>query len=556
MRWVAVFLLSIAFLHSSSAAQEPKKEDDRPRLFRGGLIKRFEEMQERIKKDRESRRKDQEKERAGAVRERDERIRQLNERIEKELQRAGLDRNFDPFGVGRKKSDSSSTDKNPLSARKSSLAPRQDALAPNRPSTAFPDTPPAAGSNNSKVSLGVEVRPSGITSQGLMVDKVIRSGPAAAAGLRVDDRITSVGGSPIKKLDDLLQIMSAFEPGDRTEIEIVRKGKKEKLLVEFPGTNPAGNALAGNALAGKSPTQDSEELPLPQNANNRSNRPESRLSQSSGLPPILPLLQGPEQTNPAARNPQLGGARPETGNGVQGNKVQGNKVQAGIGVTAVAVDPILFERQQLSVRQGAYLEEIDKDSAAAKAGLKSGDVIIALDGRKVDSAVGMAELVQTYQPGDKAQILYYRQNRLKRTEIQMDAIPVARFQQPTKPIREADNLTNRSPSSSSRRNSILGELGQDFPRLKKVEEMIDRFGGNPRGEGRDKPGRLAAPGGAAENQPLESRRESKLENEVLSLRSRLKSQDRQIQELTEKLSLIEKLIAEKQSNQKKSDNRK
>lgn len=477
-------------LPHSMSAQE-KKQEDRPRLFKGGLIKRIEEMQEKIKKDREERQKEREK-----------------KELEKKRAEAARKK--------KKSSNPSTTIPASSSRRGTENEPRNTPLAPQlEPIPALDESP--------NVGMGIEVRSRGLSANGLIIEVVDKGGPADRAGLKVDDRITSVGGSTIKKNEDLRLIMSAFEPGDRTEVEFVRDGKKQSTLLEFPGSQPQAKksgGLALNAPQKNAPQRNAtsrggtEELPNPnQPALNRqpNKRAETPLANSNSTIPILPL-----------------------------QNENSKEFRSGIGVTAVAVDPLLFARQKLSVRQGAFLDEVSKGSAAEKAGLKTGDVVIALDGRKIDSAVGMAELVQSYRPGEKAQLLYYRGNRLMRTEIKMDAIPASEMEFPTKPV---NPVSQTARNNSPNRNSILGELSKEFPRLRKVEDLIEKFGGN------------AETGQPENNRPLNNRplnnrplnngrtlREIELENEVNSLRNQLKGQNRQIEDLTEKLNLIERLL--------------
>ena len=96
---------------------------------------------------------------------------------------------------------------------------------------------------------------------------------------------------------------------------------------------------------------------------------------------------------------------------------------------------------------------------------------------------------------------------------------------------------SRPATAPPQRKTILGELGNEFPRLKQVEDLIDRF--SPREA-------TPQPTVPAKLNPLDrSRREVELEDEVQLLRNRLRGQDQQIQDLTEKLNLIEKLLKEK-----------
>lgn len=489
--------LGIAFLillvSNSTTYSQQKKDEKRPRLFNGGLIKRFEDLQTKIKKEREEKRKAREKKEA-------EKKKAEAEKKSREKQLKQAQRNSTVRG-DQSRLQTARQDESDSSRRNEGLR-----LPQINASRLAPNSDPQSDSTSDKVELGLDVKPSGIGTPGLLVERIRRSGPAAAAGLQVRDRITSVGGSPIRKIDDLDLILSAFEPGDRTEIEFVRGGQKEKTLVEFPAQKQSGIASLNAPRS-----NNTEELPAP-GANPRgaqkSDTPRPSTDQSIR---VLPLVQGGAK----APNQSL------------------NQSRAGIGVTAIAVDPTLFARQNLSVRQGAYLEVISKGSAAEKSGLKPGDVVIAVDGRKVDSAVSMAELIQTYQPGESAQLLYYRGNRLRRTEIVMDRIADVAPRNVRPEL--ARNPNNRDPLGQPNRNSILGELSGEFPRLKRIDDMIERFSNQPN-----------TGGTGSSVQYNRSRRELELENEVNSLRQRLQGQDQQIKDLNQKLNLIEKLLKKNQ----------
>jgi S1-C subfamily serine protease len=66
---------------------------------------------------------------------------------------------------------------------------------------------------------------------------------------------------------------------------------------------------------------------------------------------------------------------------------------------------------------GVYVAEVMKDGAAAESGLKEGDVIVAVDGKKITKMSELQEATVKYRPGDKAIIGYIRDKKMKTTEI-------------------------------------------------------------------------------------------------------------------------------------------
>ncbi len=66
---------------------------------------------------------------------------------------------------------------------------------------------------------------------------------------------------------------------------------------------------------------------------------------------------------------------------------------------------------------GVYVAEVSEDGAAEEAGIKSGDVIISIDGKKITKMSELQEATTKYRPGDKALIGYIRDKKEKTTTI-------------------------------------------------------------------------------------------------------------------------------------------
>lgn len=66
---------------------------------------------------------------------------------------------------------------------------------------------------------------------------------------------------------------------------------------------------------------------------------------------------------------------------------------------------------------GVYVAEVVKDGAAESAGLKGGDVITSVDGKKITKMSELQEATTKYRPGDKAEIGFIRDKKVKTVTV-------------------------------------------------------------------------------------------------------------------------------------------
>ena len=73
--------------------------------------------------------------------------------------------------------------------------------------------------------------------QGVIITGVLQSGPAAKAGIRPGDLITSVAGKPISNVSELLSSVAALKPGTAAPFSVLRRDTKVEISVT-PGVRP------------------------------------------------------------------------------------------------------------------------------------------------------------------------------------------------------------------------------------------------------------------------------------------------------------------------------
>ena len=65
----------------------------------------------------------------------------------------------------------------------------------------------------------------------------------------------------------------------------------------------------------------------------------------------------------------------------------------------------------LGTMEGIYVAKVTEESAAEEAGLKEGDVIIAIDGKEMNKMADMQEYLAKKRPGDKVTVTYLRDKK-------------------------------------------------------------------------------------------------------------------------------------------------
>lgn len=87
----------------------------------------------------------------------------------------------------------------------------------------------------------------------------------------------------------------------------------------------------------------------------------------------------------------------------------------------------------LGTNEGIYVNEVEENGAGAAAGLKKGDVIVGIDGKKVTKMAELQEYLAKKRPGDKASITFIH-NKSKQTKT----VTLKNAQGNTKVVKTAD----------------------------------------------------------------------------------------------------------------------
>lgn len=101
----------------------------------------------------------------------------------------------------------------------------------------------------------------------------------------------------------------------------------------------------------------------------------------------------------------------------------GTVSSAYLGVVTTDLSPEEAERFDLPVQAGALVSEVAPGSAAAEAGVRSGDIITALGDAQIQSTGDLLGALRDYQPGDDASLTIFRDGEKQTVDVTLDERP-------------------------------------------------------------------------------------------------------------------------------------
>ena len=127
-----------------------------------------------------------------------------------------------------------------------------------------------------------------------------------------------------------------------------------------------------------------------------------------------------------------------------------------IGVMLRDVDQDLQRALKLASSEGALVQDITPGSPGARAGIRTYDVIVAVDGKPIDSNDALIQLIAARQPGSSASVQVIRDGRPLNFTVKLAE----------RPQRERVDLGVDPPQPSSQRGPLLGlsvrEMDEQF----------------------------------------------------------------------------------------------
>lgn len=185
--------------------------------------------------------------------------------------------------------------------------------------------------------------------RGVGVTEIVKDSPAEKAGLRKDDVILSFNGEAVTSVRKLNRLVSESSPDQNVRLTISRGGSEQQLsatLAQRKATNTIFNQKMGDDIRQKIEKMQKD----------------------------LPKFKDKD-----------------------GNFVFTFGSHRRIGVSTQPLTKQLAE--YFGVSEGVLITSVTENSPAAKAGLKAGDIITAVDGEKVDSSGDISRVINKKQEG-------------------------------------------------------------------------------------------------------------------------------------------------------------
>ena len=132
----------------------------------------------------------------------------------------------------------------------------------------------------------------------------------------------------------------------------------------------------------------------------------------------------------------------------------GKVIRAGLGAMVQSLSPKMAKSFGLSATEGALLSNISQGSAAEKAGLKAGDIVLEINGNKVANSGDLVSKLLGYKPGDAVQLTILRDGNKSQTTVTLQKLDDA-----------AAKVIGKSPAGGKSlgqgQNNDLGLVYQD-----------------------------------------------------------------------------------------------
>ena len=190
------------------------------------------------------------------------------------------------------------------------------------------------------------------STEGVLVSGVVEDSPAEEAGVEDGDIIISFNNKRVYSVDNLTGLVRKTSPRTKVELKLIRDGEEKKVEVTLD----------------ESSSSNLDDL-FPEGL---------KLEKKRVFPFKMSIFSGLR-----------------------------------LGVSIQDLTDQLGDYFGVKNGQGVLITEVEKESSAEKTGLKTGDVIVEVDNRKVKDSEDVVKMVSDVEKGDKVDLEILREKKLR-----------------------------------------------------------------------------------------------------------------------------------------------
>jgi serine protease Do len=205
--------------------------------------------------------------------------------------------------------------------------------------------------------------------------KVVEGSPAEKAGLKENDVIVSFNGRRVDSVRELQRLLGETPAERNVAIEVMRGGSQQSIGATLSKRSNSFNMVM--------PRRDGATFGLSEEDRKRAEDARKRAEE---------LFQR-DKDGAKFFPPDFGNFSFVTPGGSQ--TFRGTR----LGITAEALTDQLAEFFGVKDGRGVLVTEVYRDSAAARAGLKAGDIITAIDDQKINDVTGLVTTITSKGEG-------------------------------------------------------------------------------------------------------------------------------------------------------------
>ncbi|MFY9554504.1 MAG: PDZ domain-containing protein, partial [Blastocatellia bacterium] len=198
--------------------------------------------------------------------------------------------------------------------------------------------------------------------RGAIVMKVVADSPAEKSGLKENDVIVSFNGRRVDSVREIQRLLNETPAERAVQLEVIRGGSRQTLSTTLAKRSLQSFRMLGPNVDEKFLRQNEEAMKRAEEAIKRS---EEALKDSQGKLHALPRGFGDFTFVNPGEFALFSTSR--------------------LGISAESLTAQLAEFFGVKDGKGVLVASVEDNSAAAKAGIKAGDVIIAVDDQKIDN---------------------------------------------------------------------------------------------------------------------------------------------------------------------------